>query len=137
MNDVFEILAVGFSIALVFSLPFAFVAFMRYLRYKERIALAEQGVVPREAVQTAGVSRMLRWGIIFAAVGLALSCSVVMGLMMLVVAGGRSGAFLLIVPVMFLVLLPLFFGVSLIVINRLNHQAAESAVEPVPPGKMG
>jgi len=43
MFDFLEALAVGFSVALIFSLIFGFVAFMRYMNYKEKTALEEYG----------------------------------------------------------------------------------------------
>jgi hypothetical protein len=43
MFSVLEALAVGFSIALIFSIIFGFIAFMRYLNYKEKRALREYG----------------------------------------------------------------------------------------------
>lgn len=137
MSDAIEILAVGLSVALVFSLPFAFVAFLRYMRYKERIALAEQGIAPQQPARTTeGVSGLLRWGIIISAVGMALSCALFSGLLTLFVSSSRGGpgSVFLIVPLIFIVLLPVFFGGALILINRLNRQAAERAV---PVEKMG
>jgi hypothetical protein len=43
MFGVLEALAIGFSIALIFSVIFGFIALMRYLNYKEKRALQEHG----------------------------------------------------------------------------------------------
>lgn len=139
MSDSFEILAIGLALALVFSLPFGFVAFLRYMRYKENVALAERGMVRNEPARNNGVNNTLRWGIILTALGLALSCSTLTGLLLFAVTSGSSGPglVLLIVPLMFLVLLPLFFGLAFLVINRLNRQASvEPPDDPIPPQKM-
>ena len=44
MSEFLEIVAVGFSVALILSLILGFITFMRYLRYKERKVLAENGL---------------------------------------------------------------------------------------------
>ena len=49
---------------------FGFLAFLRYMNYKETIALAEKGLTKREAKSGKG---LLRWGIVITAIGLALS----------------------------------------------------------------
>jgi hypothetical protein len=43
MFAILEALAVGISIALIFSVIFGFIAFMRYLNYKEKTALKDYG----------------------------------------------------------------------------------------------
>jgi hypothetical protein len=43
MFGILEALAIGFSIALIFSVIFGFIAFVRYLNYKEKMALREDG----------------------------------------------------------------------------------------------
>ena len=45
MNDAFEAIGVALGIAMVLGIPFGFFAFLRYLRFKETIALAEQGLL--------------------------------------------------------------------------------------------
>ncbi|MBK7180523.1 MAG: hypothetical protein IPH82_25625 [Chloroflexi bacterium] len=53
MSDAFEALAVGLSVAIVFSIPFAFFAFLRYLRYKETILWRSAGYCGRSGCGTA------------------------------------------------------------------------------------
>jgi len=47
---------------------FGFAAFMRYINYKETLALAEKGLTRPEQKSNKG---LLRWGIVIAALGLA------------------------------------------------------------------
>ena len=49
---------------------FGFLAFLRYMNYKETIALAEKGLTRPERKSGKG---LLRWGIIITAIGFALS----------------------------------------------------------------
>lgn len=68
----FEVLVAAFAVTMVFSIPFAAFAFIRYLRYKETIALAERGLLRPE--RTRRNRDMLRWGIIIMMIGLGLVC---------------------------------------------------------------
>jgi hypothetical protein len=71
MNDAIETLAIGLTLTMIFSIPFAFFAYIRYLRYKETITLAERGLLrPTESKNGRG---MLRWGIVFTFIVFALS----------------------------------------------------------------
>jgi phosphate/sulfate permease len=49
---------------------FGFLAFLRYMNYKETIALAEKGLTKPETKSGKG---LLRWGIIITAIGFALT----------------------------------------------------------------
>jgi hypothetical protein len=49
---------------------FGFLAFLRYMNYKETLALAEKGLTKPEPKSGKG---LLRWGIVLASLGLALS----------------------------------------------------------------
>jgi len=55
----FEVLVTAFAVTMVFSIPFAAFAFIRYLRYKETIALAERGLLRPE--RTRRNRDTLRW----------------------------------------------------------------------------
>ena len=66
MNDVFPCLGLLGALAIIFG----FIAFLRYMNYKETIALAEKGL-PRPERKTRG--GFLLWGIVVTALGLALS----------------------------------------------------------------
>ena len=58
------------SIVSVLIVIFGFLAFMRYINYKETLALAEKGLTRPEAKNSKG---FLRWGILVTATGIALS----------------------------------------------------------------
>ena len=66
MNDLIPCLGV-FGILIVI---FGFLAFLRYMNYKETIALAEKGLTRPESKSTKG---LLRWGIVVTSLGFALS----------------------------------------------------------------
>ena len=126
MNDAIESISIGLTIAIVFAIPFGFAAFMRYLKYKETIALAERGLI-RESKARKNRDP-LRWGIIISFVGFGLTVA-------LLFTGAGPGIVIGIVP--------LFFGLALIVIYKINKQEdleitiRESDEEdPIPPHKI-
>jgi hypothetical protein len=137
MNDAIETLAIGFTLAIIFSIPFAFFAFIRYLRYKETIALAEQGLLrPSEDKNGRGT---LRWGIVLTFVGFAL----VLGLLPLGFLISDADSTAVLGPWLLVGCQPMFFGLALLVIYALtrNDSSASAAAdddpaaEPVPPHK--
>jgi len=115
MSDAFEAISIAFAIAIIFGVPFGFFAFVRYLRYKETIALAEQGLLKPER---SGRNRdTLKWGIVIMMLGLGLTCGVL-----------PLGLFtdnFIIGPWIVIGILPFFFGLSLIVIYLVNKQLDE------------
>jgi hypothetical protein len=66
MNDIIPCLGVVGSLAIIFG----FLAFLRYMNYKETIALAEKGITKPDSKAGKG---LLRWGIIISSLGFALS----------------------------------------------------------------
>jgi hypothetical protein len=70
--DAFELVVNAFTIIMVFSIPFALFAYVRYLRYKETIALTEHGLLPPQ--RTRRNRDTLRWGIIIMMIGIGLIC---------------------------------------------------------------
>ena len=127
MNDAVESISVGITIALVFAIPFGFAAFMRYLKYKETIALAERGLL-RESRQRSSRDP-LRWGILISFIGLGITLGI-----LLFTNGSGAAAILGIVP--------LFFGLGLITIYYVNkgedkeEAEQENEIDPIPPHKM-
>lgn len=127
MSDAVEAIAMGFAVAVVFCVPFGFAAFMRYLKYKETIALAERGLLRESRKQRS--RDPLRWGILISFVGLGITLGVWM-----FTEGSGAAAILGIVPA--------FFGLGLIVIYYVNKgedkQEAEEDDEPdpIPPHKV-
>lgn len=97
-----------------FGLVFGFVLLMRFMAYRETVTLAEKGLVKP---QKQGDGRnSLRWGIIITALGAALC----LGLWPLGFLGGM-GFPLGFGPWMIVGLLPMFFGLGLILIYVLTH----------------
>jgi hypothetical protein len=100
---------VGFFVVL-----FAFLILLRYLNYKETLALAEKGLVRPQAEPKNGKST-LRTGIITAGIGLAL----LLGLWPI---GFNSTYPLRFGPWMIVALIPLFVGLGLILIYVLTRE---------------
>lgn len=107
------------TVGAVTVLFLVFMLVWRYIKYKETVALAERGLLHPEPQRAESDGKdTLRWGIILVALGLALSIGLYID----------SGWDLLLL----IGLLPLFFGLALILIYVLTHeeQAQPSAIEP-------
>jgi hypothetical protein len=105
---------------LFFVVLFAFLIGWRYLQYRETLALAEKGLLKTEAgrVEARGNGQgTLRWGVVFSALGLALTVG-------LLPIGINSGYPLGITPWMIFGFIPLFFGLGLILIYVLTKDHA-------------
>ena len=92
-----------------FLIVFGFIGFVRYLRYKEVLTLAEKGLVYPERRRNG--KDTLRWGILIAALGLAL----IIGLAPVV---WRANLW----PVMLVGLLPTFFGLALVLVYVVTRE---------------
>jgi len=102
---------------LFFIVLFAFLAVWRYLQYRETLALAEKGLLKPDTRQDthANGSSALRWGVIIASLGLALT----VGLWPL---GINSYYPLGLGPWMIGAFIPLFFGLGLVLIHILTKR---------------
>ena len=109
MNDLIPCLGITGSLAIVLG----FFAFLRYLNYRETITLAEKGLTRPE--QKSG-RRLLRWGILITALGLALC----LGLYPLGFSAGYDYP-LHLGPWMLGGLIPLFLGLGLILLHFLTQ----------------
>jgi hypothetical protein len=108
MNDVIGLIfGIGFPLIL-----FGFIALMRFLSYRETLALADKGLVRPAKTQSNG-QNALRWGIVIASIGLAL----IVGLFPV---GG---------PVMLVGLIPTFFGLGLVLIYVLTRKSEKEERE--------
>ena len=102
------------SIVSVLIVIFGFLAFMRYINYKETLALAEKGLTRPEAKNSKG---FLRWGILVTATGIALSLG-------LYFAGFDSSQNypLHLGPWMLGGFVPLFLGLGMILLHYLTQK---------------
>ena len=101
-----------------FALLFGFIVVMRYLGYRETLALAEKGLVRPDRMRGGNGKDTLRWGIAIAAIGMALC----VGLFPIGFIGGGSRFPLGFGPWMLAGLLPMFFGLGLILIYVLTRE---------------
>jgi hypothetical protein len=110
MNDIIPCLGV-IGILLVI---FGFLAFMRYMNYKETIALAEKGLTKPESKSN---KSLLRWGIIVTAIGLALTVG------LYTIGFDSAVSFPLhLGPWMLGGFVPLFLGLGLILVHYLTEK---------------
>lgn len=120
----------------IFLLIFGFAAFLRYMRYKETLALAEKGLVrPQNNGNGASNGKgTLRWGIVITALGVAMC----IGLYPFGWLAGGTSFPLNFGPWMVIGLIPTFFGLALILIyvatskNGSSEPAEETVI--VSPG---
>ena len=105
MNDIVP-MVFGIGLPLII---FGFIALMRYLSYRETIALAEKGLVRPAKVQKNGKNGLnaLRWGIVIASIGI----PIIIGVFPI---GG---------PVLLVGLIPTFFGLGLVLIYVLTRES--------------
>jgi MFS family permease len=107
----FAICAGGFGF---FVILFALIILLRYLNYKETLALAEKGLV-RPEVEAKNGKGNLKTGIILSSIGLAL----ILGMLPFGVHSSYPGGF---GPWMILGLLPLFIGLGLVLIHVVTRE---------------
>lgn len=108
----------------VFFMIFAFVLAMRYIAYRETVFLAERGLTRGHLRDGKG---SLRWGILISAVGLALC----LGLWPLGLSNAMRAEFPLgLGPWMLIGLVPLFFGLALVLIYFLTAREERPAAPP-------
>ena len=125
MNGFLAVTAIlGFCILL-----FGFIVLMRYISYRETLALAEKGLVRPEMAHDNGKGA-LRWGIVIASLGLALC----IGLYPLGWLGGGGVYPLNLGPWMLAGFIPLFFGLGLVLIYVLTSEdKSGSTTDPAAP----
>jgi hypothetical protein len=110
MSDIFPCLGIVGSLIVIFG----FLAFLRYMNYRETIALAEKGLTPPE---TNSKNTLLRWGIILTSIGLALT----IGLYFAGFSTVLNYPFHL-GPWMLGGLVPLFLGLGLVLLHYLTEK---------------
>lgn len=102
------------SLVSVLLVIFGFLAFLRYMNYRETIALAERGLSRPEAKNGSG---LLRWGILVTGLGIALS----LGLYLVGFNSGQNYP-LHLGPWMLGGFVPLFLGLGLILLHFLTSK---------------
>ena len=103
-----------FGTIVVLAIIFGFIAFLRYMNYKETVALAEKGLTRPDAKNSKG---LLRWGVVVTALGAALT----LGLYPIGFLAGGSYPFH-IGPWMLGGLVPLFLGLGLVLLHYLTEK---------------
>ena len=110
MSDLIPCFAILGSLTIIFG----FLAFLRYMNYRETLALAEKGLARPEGKPGSG---LLRWGILITALGLALT----VGLYPIGFSAGYEYPFHL-GPWMLGGFVPLFLGLGLILLHVLTRK---------------
>jgi hypothetical protein len=109
-----------------FILLFSFIAVMRFLSYRETLALAAKGLVRPDHARGNGKDT-LRWGIAITAIGIALCVGLYpIGFLW------DSGFLLGFGPWMLAGLLPTFFGLGLVLIYVLTREEKKDDEEKEP-----
>ena len=112
MNDIIPCLGVVGVLAIIFG----FLAFVRYMNYKETLALAEKGLTRSENKQGSGKG-LLRWGMIVTALGLALTLG------LYTIGFDSSNNYPLhLGPWMLGGFVPLFLGLGLVLLHYLTEK---------------
>src|SRR5512141_957977 len=110
MSDIFPCLGIVGSLTVIFG----FLAFLRFMNYRETLALAEKGLTKPETRTGKG---FLRWGILITALGFALT----VGLYLTGFASADKYP-LHLGPWMLGGFVPLFLGIGLILIHVLTEK---------------
>lgn len=124
-----------------FVILFGFIVLMRYLSYRETLALAEKGLV--RPPKNGSSKDTLRWGIVITGLGMALC----LGMWPIGLGRGFTGSTqfpLGLGPWMLIGIVPTFFGLSLILIYLLTREGKpkDHTAEPpahqdnLPPGDL-
>ncbi len=120
MNDLIEGVIPCIAVLSIFGMILGFVAYMRYLRYKETIALAEKGLLRSKPSGTNG-KHMLRWGILVTCIGAGL-CAGVLPI------GFLMSPPIFIGPWILVGILPMSIGVGLLLIYWLTRNGDSASV---------
>ena len=120
---------------LFFALLFGTLVLMRWFRYKEQLAMIEQGLIPADAARPRNSKATLAWGIGVSAFGLVLLGGLApLGLLLTASRAGSTRA-MAFWPVLLPGLVVLFMGLALIIIYVVTRPAPDEkrARELVPP----
>jgi phosphoglycerol transferase MdoB-like AlkP superfamily enzyme len=102
------------GVVAILLIIFGFLAFLRYMSYKETLALAEKGLTKSEPKPGKG---LLRWGIVLTSLGLALSIG-----LYLIGFNSPNDYPLHLGPWMLGGFVPLFLGLGLVLLHFLTEK---------------
>lgn len=102
------------GVVVILLIIFGFLAFLRYMNYKETLALAEKGLTKPEPKPGKG---LLRWGIVLTSLGLALSIG-----LYLIGFNSPNDYPLHLGPWMLGGFVPLFLGLGLVLLHFLTEK---------------
>ncbi|MDJ0753522.1 MAG: hypothetical protein QNJ45_08405 [Ardenticatenaceae bacterium] len=118
MNDFWEMFIPAVTISTIFIVIFGFLAFMRYMRYKETVALAERGLLRSDRNRSNNgrpSRRLFNIGVVLLSVGVGFFCTLIPAAIM--VNSGEPAFAGVILGV-----LPASVGTALLVIDRFNNK---------------
>ena len=116
MNGLIENLSMAIPIFMIFSLFLGVAAYFRYLKFKETVALAENGLIRSSNRHGRRPQRYLKWGVILISIGVALF----LGLLTIGIGPWLLGG-----------LIPMSFGGGLVVIGYLTENDGFESIHDV------
>lgn len=131
MNDFWEMFIPAVTVSTIFLIIFGFLAFMRYLRYKEKVLLAQNGLLEPEDRSKRNSPPLFNFGIVLLLVGLGFMCTLIPAA---IVIEAEEPAFIGI----FLGVLPAAVGIALLAIDNRNQRNGQEEIDgedPIPPHK--
>ncbi len=114
MDSFFEFMTIGF----VLALPFATIIISKYLKYKETVALAKEGLLREDRIERRGnkTGKMYKQGVSLIAIGSALT----LGLLSIGFGPWIIGG-----------LIPLFLGVGFLYLNSIESESLPLTEEDI------
>lgn len=119
MNDFWEMFIPAVTVSTIFIVIFGFLAFMRYMRYKETVALAERGLLRSDRSRRNGFRptgrRLFNIGVVLLSVGIGFFCTLIPTA--LIMDTGEPAFMGIILGV-----LPASVGSALLIIDRVSNK---------------
>jgi hypothetical protein len=132
MNEILTIACAStFFFGVLLLIVFGFFGYLRYIRYRETLALAEKGLVKPQRNGGEGRGTLI-WGIVITALGLALC----LGLYPLGFMLGAADFPLYFGPWMVIGLVPTFFGLALVLAYLITSRERKDEEKPVERNEM-
>jgi hypothetical protein len=132
MNEILTIACAStFFFGVLLLIVFGFFGYLRYIRYRETLALAEKGLVKPQRNGGEGRGTLI-WGIVITGLGLALC----LGLYPLGFMLGAADFPLYFGPWMVIGLVPTFFGLALVLAYLITSRERKDEEKPVERNEM-